>query len=103
MTSDYKQLYPNRVMILPYLHERKIFLTQMDHNFEYFYTSISIPNPNFRAQAITFFVTMNISESKILVFNSSGILKRTIDYVRLAEECGKPEAVSENGQILLFL
>lgn len=35
-----KDLYPKRVMMMPYLHERKIFLNRIKKNTQYFYTSI---------------------------------------------------------------
>jgi hypothetical protein len=52
----------------------------MDNNFEYFYTCISVPNPKIPALTIPFFVTMNVSQKKVLIFNEGGILKRQIDY-----------------------
>lgn len=62
MTFDHeKQLAPNRIIILPFLHERKIFLTQMDENYEYFYTCISVPNPDNQRFSITFFISINIT------------------------------------------
>lgn len=35
-----KDMVPKRVMLMPYLHERKIFLNRIKKNTEYFYTSI---------------------------------------------------------------
>ena len=45
---------------------------------------------------------MNVSQSKLEVFNDSGILKKSIDFSEISQLYGKPEAVSENGQIFLF-
>lgn len=65
MAADYKQLSPNKVIVTPFLHERKVFLTRMDTNFEYYYTSISLPNPKNPGFTLTFFVQMDITHQKI--------------------------------------
>lgn len=102
LTSDYKLLYPNKVIILPYLHERKVFLSQTDKNYEYFYSSITMPIPRNPKHTLTFFISMNISQEEVKVYAESGILKRTINYTQIGKQCGKPITVSENGQIFLF-
>ena len=38
--KNLKDLMPKRVMILPYLHDNRIYLNRVKMNTEYFYTSI---------------------------------------------------------------
>jgi len=45
---------------------------------------------------------MDLSHTSVQIFNQGGILKRQLDYSDLQEQCGKPVAVSNNGQIFLF-
>ena len=40
MISDTKRINPIRLLILPYLHERRIYLNRKKLNTDYFYTTI---------------------------------------------------------------
>jgi len=42
--TDKNGVKPKRLLILPYLHERRIYLNRMKQNTEYFYTSIETDN-----------------------------------------------------------
>ena len=43
-----------------------------------------------------------IPENKMLVYSETGILIEYIHYQKLADECGKPICISENGRVLIF-
>ena len=66
-SKNKKELLPNKVTILPFLHERKIYLSRMKEEQEYFYSTIKHPQG-------TLFVRMCISEQKYYVYNQKGIL-----------------------------
>jgi hypothetical protein len=40
MTSAQKTLRPNKIVILPFLHERKVYLSRMNNECDYFYNTI---------------------------------------------------------------
>lgn len=41
LTKNLKSLKPNKIKILPFLHERKIYLSRMNQSSDYFYTTIT--------------------------------------------------------------
>jgi hypothetical protein len=82
-------LVPKRVMIMPYLHERKIFLNRIKKNTQYFYTSIQheveIPAPDdSKVPPVKKyhydFIAVNITESKYYVYSEKGILEHRVDF-----------------------
>ena len=94
-SKNKKDLRPNKVTILPFLHERKIILSRnKQEGGEYFYNTIK------RQQ--TLFIRMCLSEQKYYVYNQKGILKKRVDYRQKVVAFGKPIAVSNNGLFVLF-
>lgn len=81
-------------MILPYLHERRIYLNRR-HESNQFYT---ISNRREKK----YILCLCINDNKLYVYTETGILKNRIKYDEIAEQHGKPESVSENGKNLLF-
>lgn len=43
MTKNQEQFKAKKLKILPYLHERKVYLSEVDPNIEFYNTSISKP------------------------------------------------------------
>lgn len=80
---------PDKIMILPYLHERRIYLNRR-HQSNQFYTICNYKGQNF-------ILCLCINDDKIYVYTETGILKKRIKYGHITEEHGKPESISENG------
>ena len=41
ITSNKKLLQPKRIMLLPYLHERKVYLNQIERTHKFFYNVVN--------------------------------------------------------------
>ena len=89
-----KKLKARKLMILPYLHERRIYLNRR-HNSNQFYTLYNHNNQNY-------ILCLCIADNKMYVYTETGILVDRILYKEIAEKCGKPVGISENGLNLLF-
>lgn len=93
-------------MILPYLHERKIQLNQIDPSQKFFYTVVNerslytkIGKPTRQS---TLIFAMNLTNSYYDVFSEQGILLRNISFKHHVEAYGIPIAVSANGRNSIF-
>ena len=84
-----------RALIVPYLHERKIFLGRIKDENDYFQTTRLTRN------GMSFF-NFNITENKCHVYTQKGILKHRIEYSDQVKKYGKPMSVSNNGMIYIF-
>ena len=106
LTKNLKSLKPNKIKILPFLHDRQIRLSRTNQSSDYFYTAIretpELDKTGQQMEAATRFITMNISEHKYYVYSQGGILRKRVHYWREAREYGDPAAVSSNGQIFIF-
>lgn len=49
-----------------------------------------------------YIICLCIEENKMYVYGENSILVKRFTYEKIAEECGKPYCVSEDGQCLLF-
>lgn len=109
-----KNFKPDRVVILPYLHERKVYLLRYKENTEYFTTSIECglkytnisygslrPDQEGVDQANDLIVSVDLSGSKYYIFNERGLLRQMVSYKKL--KLGNPIAVSPNGRNFIFL
>ena len=85
---------PDKIMILPYLHERRIYLNRR-HTSNQFYT---IMNHNKKL----FIICLCVNDDKIYVYTETGILKKRILFKEITAEHGKLESISENGLNLLM-
>jgi len=93
------KLSATRIMITPYLHEKRIYLIRDKPNTEYFYTSLKNDiNPSRRSIVCT-----NLTESKYYIFSTRGLLRNRIDYSSKVMAHGPPVCVSENGRNFLHL
>jgi len=89
-----KDLKPRQILILPYLHERRIYLNRR-HTTNQFYTLYKYKDENF-------ILCLCIDDNKMYIYTETGKLMDRVLYRDLAEECGKPESISEDGQNLVF-
>ena len=89
-----QQLRPRRLLVLPYLHERRIYLNRR-HETNQFYTIQSYKGKDY-------IVCFCFTDSKIYVYTETGILIKRVLYLKLTELCGKPVTISENGTYFIF-
>ena len=82
--------------MIPFLHERKIYLNRNNDDEKYFYTTIRQPSEDAKSLQ-TLFITMCITSSKYYVYNMKGIRKSRVDYKKIVKEYGDVKAVSQNG------
>ena len=81
-----------KVMVMPYLHERKVVLNRCKTRTKYFYTSFKVskntePNSQMRtfqettkSSEITLIVCINLLESKIYMYLENGVIAKRYDY-----------------------
>jgi hypothetical protein len=89
-----KELTCKKLLILPYLHERRIYLNRR-HQANQFYT-IS------KMDGLNYILCLCINDNKMYVYTETGILCDRIKYNHISDECGRPECISESGRYLLF-
>ena len=89
-----KKLKPRKLLILPYLHERRIYLNRRQ-TANQFYTIFKHKNRNY-------ILCICVADNKMYVYTETGILVDRILYRDLAKQCGKPCGISENGQFMIF-
>ena len=94
MIRNLIDLKPRRLLILPYLHERRVYLNKRE-NSNQFYTMVSKNNN-------IYIICLCLEENKMYVYGENSILVKRFTYDKIAEECGKPYCVSEDGMCLLF-
>ena len=94
IVKNMKKLTPRRLLILPYLHERKIYMNKR-HDADQFYTIIE-------HEERTYILCLCINDDEMYIYTETGILCEKIIYPDLREKCGKPVAVSEDGKTMLF-
>ena len=94
VVRNIKKLNPRKLLILPYLHERRIYLNRRHHTNQ-FYTVYEHDGKNY-------ILCFCISDSKLYIYTETGILVERILYRDIAEKCGKPVNISENGKCFIF-
>jgi hypothetical protein len=94
MIRNLVDLKPRRVMILPYLHERKLHLNKRDISNQ-FYTMIKHGDN-------IYIICLAITHNKMYVYGENSILIRRFKYNEIARVCGKPVCMSEDGLNLVF-
>jgi hypothetical protein len=88
-------LEARKLLVLPYLHERRIYLNRR-HQANQFYTLSRHVNEEF------FILCLCVPDNKMYIYSETGILVDRVSYADLAHRYGKPVEVSENGLILIF-
>ena len=102
-----------RMMILPYLHEKKIFLNRDKPNSQYFYTSFYQELPSYFKTELGVeaynlinnqktIVAMNLTESKFYTYSKRGILRNRFDFSSFTKRYGTISSVSPNGRNFIF-
>ena len=94
LIKNTKDLQADKVLILPYLHERRIHLNRRADSNQ-FYTIAEYEDKKF-------ILCMCIDDDKLYVYTETGILVRRITYSDLSEDYGRPQAISEDGKNVLF-
>jgi len=86
LTRNFKKLQPKRLIMLPFLHERKVFLQKNSPDCEYFYTVLDdevgcndkmfngLENESNCSQYNSLNVAMNLTKNKYAVYSETGIL-----------------------------
>lgn len=92
-----------QVLILPYLHERKILLTKIKEQKNYFYTTLKKTIQSQHGDhTFTSLIMMNLSDHKYYVYSPKGIMIKRHDFSAFCRSYGNPKAVSNNGQVFVF-
>jgi hypothetical protein len=85
------ELAPKQLLILPYLHERKIYLNRIKKNTKYFYTTSQSGDSDSKIFAI------NLTESKYYIYSEKGLLLNRVKYLDLTKKYGEIVSTSANG------
>lgn len=101
MTNSSKDIKPNRMIVVPYLHERRVYLEKTDNNNEYFNTSAEYQDQD--NKCIHDLIRINITKDNLSIFAEGGQLKKKIYYKKIVQEFGQPLAVSGNGRAFVFM
>jgi hypothetical protein len=94
MIRNLKDLTSRRLVILPYLHERKLHLNKRNYTNQ-FYTMI-------KKDEIVYILCLCINENRLYIYVENSILLKRFTYDAIANECGKPVCVSEDGLSFVF-
>lgn len=93
-----KVLMPKKLMITPYLHERRIYLNRMKQNTFYFYTSKQQIIENEESKTvISYIFSFNVNENKFYVYSEKGLLLNRIDFSDYIKKYGEIVCASSNG------
>lgn len=93
---------PFKLIILPYLHERKIYLNPMKPRNNYFYTALEDLKVTATDSATTLMIAMDLTASKYFLYSEGGLLQHRVNFEAVTKVYGKPVQVSPNGKIFLF-
>ena len=103
---------PKKVMLMPYLHERKVVLNRIKSKTKYFYTSFKVSDDmntemiNYQKQTkadeITLIVCFNLLEAKIYMYLENGVIAARYDYSIFKHKYGEIVATSSDGLNFIF-
>ena len=89
---------PKELILVPYLHDRKIYLNRKKQNTEYFYTSKQVGyDPEDVCEKNSFIFAFNLNESKFYTYNEQGLLLKRIEFSEIIKKYGEIVAASQNG------
>ena len=89
-------------MVLPYLHERKIYLNRIKSNTDYFYTNIQSRAENGLSNNSIVCMKKNEREYKYYVYSHRGVLKNRINFMQEVRNYGEPIGTSSSGKNYIF-
>ena len=78
-------MQPYKLVVLPFLHERKIYLTQNKPKNKYFYTYFEEKMGSTVTNKI---IMMDITNHKIIIYSEGGLLYKRIDYKQYVDDYG---------------
>jgi hypothetical protein len=112
-----KRYLPKKLMVFPYLHERKIYLNKQKPGNSYFYTTIEevdekhlfnsqheyVKNWAGKVKQFTrYIISMDLDRSIYYVMSDKGILLNKINFSDQVKKYGKPIQISPNGKNFIF-
>ena len=94
-------------MVLPFLHERKIYLNETKEDTKSvkksFFTSIEETiEQNGQKMLVNKIISMDVTGHKFMIYSEGGLLSKRICYKKEVEKYGNPISVSDNGRIFIF-
>lgn len=107
LISNQVQRQPMKLIVMPYMHERKLFLNKMKETNKYFYTIFTdddkdVFKENQQERQMNYIISLDITGHKGFIYSEGGLLYDRFDYNHLAAKIGKPISVSSNGKVFLF-
>jgi hypothetical protein len=106
---DTTLMSPMRMVLLPFLHERKLYLNRMIPGQKFFYFTIEIKKDalfhsihNEGPKVKILMVCLNVSAKNYTIYSERGILINKVDYSPQAALYGEPIKVSSNGRNFIF-
>ena len=124
IVADPKGKTCKEIWIMPFLHDRKIYLQRIKQNTDYFFNTIKTKfcdiskynreideiakknDPNLVSirfdssesnKEVTLIMCINKTESKFYVYKPNGILIRRVEFSEQTEQYGQSKAVSQDG------
>ena len=104
-TRNFREQRPKRIIVLPYLHERRVYLNQIEANEKYFYTVVQEcvgDEDSGNATERTLIMAINFTKRDYQVYTERGILINRVDFSEYVEEYGTPISVSSDGRNFIF-
>ena len=107
VTTNRNQLKPKRIIFLPYLHERKIYLNQIELTHKFFYNVVVEQDIGDKDEAgdndiHTLIFAINFTKFYYDVFTERGIQLRTVSFKDEVSRYGIPINVSSDGRSFIF-
>lgn len=100
ITNNQKFKKPYTIIVLPYLHERKLYLNKMKPQNKYFYSIFESEVE--QGKNTVHMIVMDVTVNKIFVYSEGGLLVQRYEFDHITEKFGKPIAVSANGKVFLL-
>ena len=95
-------------MLLPYLHERKVYLNQIERTHKFFYNVVNEEFDDEKAKdgkiqkGKKYIFAINLTKYYYDVYTLRGIKLRRVSYKKFVKEYGTPLQVSNNGKNFVF-
>jgi hypothetical protein len=90
-----------KIIILPYLHKRKIQLGKNKLGVKYFQTAIEASVNKKSKTKVQQLMCMDVTNHKYCIYSEGGILKDRVSFKKEIEDYGEIISVSNNGRLFL--
>ena len=107
-----KKHLSKKLIVVPYMHERKIYLNKQKPGNQYFYTVIDeVPEEKVFDESNNripdaghskYIISMDIDRQLYYVMSDKGILLNKVDFSEQVTIYGNPVQISPNGKNLIF-